>query len=648
MVKLQKSLTKPLDKLEKKKTKLPAPPLAGISKSNKKEKTITVLEKSSKSKKEKVAKTIVKDVEVVKPLKKEKKDKLNKVSQNPPSEPAKKKPTKVSADKGEQATKRPLILAPAESPKVPKIAAAKLEKKSKDKKKAKVQKKKDPKASPTHVEQTTPLTNLQKKKAAKRAYKKQQIKKRIENKSVKTKKAPVQRLFKAPEFDEAKFNAILNAENVKKIAKGLKTQVEKEVAEKKTAIFSDFQYFLNVACFKIPNVPKRMVKVNLKHSLVDKDDDVAIIVSDLQRGAKVDYDQTIQHYEDIFREAGIEGLTIIPFNKLRTECNTFETVRKFGNTYEYFLCDGRLVGHVSGFCGKVFQKPRTTFHSVRMDNQKNLKQEIEKSLRRTAYKQLDKGDLISIPIGNHKFTDDQLVENIMYVIEQLKNSYPGGLANIRGINLKINIAGTSSLPLFLSVAEPPAEAPYVVGPREQRTLKLKREANEVLSNFNLTKDGNLLKLSKPEVERKRKLKEMRAAVENETNTTEQNKDDKANGKQAVVPAKKAKTEKSVITSDKSDKSKSKDEEPKVEDQGDEDEDDSEAEQEDEDENESGEDEDVEEDDSGEEDDGDDDDDDDDEDGDDDEDDDEEDAGDDDKEEENPSGNEDDSDEDDDE
>ncbi|XP_036220302.2 ribosomal L1 domain-containing protein CG13096 [Bactrocera oleae] len=619
MVKLQKSLRKPLDIIEKKKTKLPAPPLAGISKSNKKEKAVTVLEKLPKSKKEKVAKTIIKDVEVVAPLKKEKAKKVNKVSKKFPSEPIKKKSEKVSEKKLEQASKRPLVLAPAESPKVPKLVTAKLKNKSKDKK-SKVQKKKDKKVNPDNVEQATPLTNLQKKKAAKRAYKKEQIKKRRENKSVKTKKAPIKRLFKAPPFDEDKFNAIVSADNVKKIAKGLKKQVEKEVSEKKTAIFSDFQYFLNVSCFKIPNVPKRIVKLNLKHSLVDKDDDVAIIVSDLQRGSKVDYEPTIQHYEDIFREAGIEGLTIIPFNKLRNECNTFETVRKFGNTYDYFLCDGRLVGHASGFCGKVFQKPRTTFHSVRMDNQKNLKREIEKSLRRTAYKQLEKGDLISIPIGNHKFTDDQLVENIMHVMEQLKNSYPGGLANIRGIYLKISIAGTSSLPLFLSVAEPPPETPYVVGPREQRTLKLKRETNEVLSNFNLTKEGNLLKLSKTDVERKRKLKEMRAVIDAEPNTTEENKHDKANGKQAVVPAKKAKTEKSVITSDKSDKSKSKDEEPKVEEQGDEDEDDSEAEQEDEEENDSGEDEDVEEDDSGDEEDGDDDDDDDDDDGEDDEDD----------------------------
>lgn len=261
MVKLQKSLTKPLDIMEKKKAKLPAPPLAGISKSNKKGKTIAVLEKSPKSKKEKAAKAIIKDSETVAPLKKGKKNKLNKVSKKVLSEPTKKKSVKVSEDKEEQVPKRPLVLAPIESPNVPKLSAAKLEKKSKDKKKSKVQKKNDKKVSPNNTEQTTPLTNLQKKKTAKRAYKKQQIKKKFENKSVKSKKASTKRLFKAPQFDEDKFNAIVNADNVKKIAKGLKTQVEKEVSEKKTAIFSDFQYFLNVSCFKIPNVPKRVVKL---------------------------------------------------------------------------------------------------------------------------------------------------------------------------------------------------------------------------------------------------------------------------------------------------------------------------------------------------------------------------------------------------
>ncbi|XP_036337645.1 ribosomal L1 domain-containing protein CG13096-like [Rhagoletis pomonella] len=351
MVKLQKSLTKPVDLVEKKKKKVIAPPLAGISKISKKDKPKHSVKNLPKAKKEKLLKTVVDDLGVVAPIKKEKKEKFNKDKKKASTEHTGVKPLKDSKKK-EKAKKRPLVLAPPESPAATKSAAAFPQEKP-QKKKAKGQKKNANKIAKPVKEQTTPLTSLEKKKSAKRAFRKEQLKKRRENKLNKTKKSHPKRLFKAPPFDESKFNAIVNADNIKKIAKGLKEQVKKEVAEKKTAIFSDFQYFLNVAAFKIPNVPKRMVKLNLKHSLVDKDDDVAIIVSDVQRGAKVDYEPTIQHYEDIFREAGIEGLTIVPFNKLRNECNTFETVRKFGNTYDYFLCDGRLVGHASGFCGKV-------------------------------------------------------------------------------------------------------------------------------------------------------------------------------------------------------------------------------------------------------------------------------------------------------
>lgn len=91
----------------------------------------------------------------------------------------------------------------------------------------------------------------------------------------------------------------------------------------------------------------------LKHSLIDKDDDVVIVVPDLKRGAKVEYEPTIQHYEDLFREAGVEGLKIVPLNQLKNEYSSFEAVRKFGNTYDYFICDGRLAAQVAGFTGKV-------------------------------------------------------------------------------------------------------------------------------------------------------------------------------------------------------------------------------------------------------------------------------------------------------
>lgn len=175
------------------------------------------------------------------------------------------------------------------------------------------------------------------------------------NKEPAKSKKPVELTFELKAFDEKRFHEIVNENNVTKVCAALKSVVSEEVEKKKnTSIFSDYRYVLQVCSYKIPSCPKRMVKLNLKHSLVGKDDDVALIVPDLQRGAKFDYDPTKQHYEDMLREAGVkQRLTVVPFNQLRNEMGSFEAKRKFLNSYDYLLCDGRLSGQATAFLGKV-------------------------------------------------------------------------------------------------------------------------------------------------------------------------------------------------------------------------------------------------------------------------------------------------------
>uniref|UniRef100_A0A1A9X2U8 Ribosomal L1 domain-containing protein n=1 Tax=Glossina brevipalpis TaxID=37001 RepID=A0A1A9X2U8_9MUSC len=337
-----------------------------------------------------------------------------------------------------------------------------------------------------------------------------------EGKQENGKNAKIQSKYHPAEFDEEKFNTIVNYTKTKRICKMLKTLVEKEVGQKKS-IFDDYRYLLNVTSYKIADCPKHMIKLNLKNSLVNvDDDDVIIIVPDLKRGG--DPELTIQHYEDVFNKMEIAGLKIMPFKQLRNEHATFESLRKMANTYDYFLCDGRIASHVSGFCGKLFQKSRTTFHTVRLNNPHAYKKEIERSLKRTAYRQLEKGNLISIPVGNHKFSSGKLTENILYIIEQLKKTFPGGLNNIRNMHLKIDIKGTSSLPLYINMASPPEDCPYVVGPWEQRMVKLKKKANDVLLKFSLRKTGRFVKLNKVQLKRKQKLKEARDNLSSESHS----------------------------------------------------------------------------------------------------------------------------------
>ncbi|XP_037711049.1 ribosomal L1 domain-containing protein CG13096 [Drosophila subpulchrella] len=475
-----------------------------------------------------------------------------------------KKPTEAAtpAKKAAAPAKKSVPAAPAAKKSVPAAAPAKKSQKPAAEAPKKTQKpaKEAPQAKPAKAQpaaqlqkKTKPVQKLSKpakapksKKPFNNKSKPGQAKgKAIKKEPVKAKK-PVELTFELKSFDEKRYQEIVSENNVTKVCQALKTLVSEEVAKKKTtSIFTDYRYVLQVCSYKIPSCPKRMVKLNLKHSLVGSDDDVALIVPDLQRGAKFDSDPTKQHYEDLLREAGVkQRFTIVPFNQLRNEMGSFEAKRKFLNSYDYLLCDGRLSGQATAFLGKKTQKPRNVLHPVRLskDNDK-LSQEVTRALSRTAFRQLAKGDLSAIPVGNHEHSPEQLAENILLVSKQLQQVYPGGLANIRSMYLRIDITGTSALPLYVSMCAPPADTPYVVGPREQRMLKLKKQANEVLSKFAMTKDADFIKLTRDQVKRKAELREEKAALlVADADAAAAPKDN--DGEDTAVPTKKARKDSS--------------------------------------------------------------------------------------------------------
>ncbi|KAH8281772.1 hypothetical protein KR054_002877 [Drosophila jambulina] len=598
MVKVQKPQPKSLTKSssiegvakkkgkQEKAKKLPEEVAVAVAASAKKLKNAGPKPVEAKAKKEQKKK----ELEKKQPAKAPKRPMILAPAQSPSPAPAstKKSKVKAAAPAKTEAVKRALILAPPESPVVPKKqgkskaavpAADKKEKSAKKvaeaeappaKKSAPAKKssqkpaaaeatKKSQKpeaavaASKKSQEPAKPAASLQKKaksvqkisKPAKAPKGKRSVNtaakgKPVQKEPLKTRK-PLELTFELKSFDEDRYKEIVSEANVTKISEALKSLVEGEVAKKKsTSIFTDYRYMLQVASYKIASCPKRVAKLALKHSLVSSDDDVAIIVPDLQRGAKFDFEPTRQHYEDLFREAGVEQrLTIVPFNQLRNEMGTFEAKRKFLNSYDYLLCDGRLSGQATAFLGKFTQKPRNVLHAVRLSVEPDqLAEEVTRALKRTAYRQLAKGDLTSIPVGNHQHSAEQLAENILLVSKQLQKHFPGGLANIRSLYLKIDIVGTSALPLYVSMCAPPADTPYVVGPREQRMLKLKKQANEVLSRFAMTKDAEFVKLTADQVKRKAELKKEKAALLAADAAAPKDND----GEDTAVPTKKARKE----------------------------------------------------------------------------------------------------------
>ncbi|EDW57640.2 ribosomal L1 domain-containing protein CG13096 [Drosophila virilis] len=536
MVKVQKPLPKSLKKktkddgVSKEKQKVNKGKLTSKAKQSA---AITVDAKNMKTilegKKSKAIEAKLKDVKLPQKSKPAKKPLVLAPPESPVAPKVAKKAVPAAAPKVTKTLKinkneKEPILKSVEKPKPKTQAAINKKSEKEDNKTAALTTRSSKKQPPLAKEPKVAQKKLGEKKKAKLTTKK--LSKAVGNKNVKEmgakkpiavkKKAQkdVELNYELNPFDEDKFHEIVSESNVHKVCSALMSQVAEEVKNHKAKpIFSDYRYMLQVCCYKIPSCPKRVAKLALKHSLVGAEDDVALIVTDLQRGARCDYEPTVQHYEDLLREHNVDQrLTVVPFNRLRNDMGTFEAKRKFLNSYDYLLCDGRISGQASAFLGKATQKPRNVLHAVRLSKVDQLSKEIARALCRTAYRQLRKGDLTTIPVGNHEHSGQELTENILFVIQQLQQQYPGGLANIRSMYLKIDIVGTTALPLYISMCAPPADTPYVVGPREQRMLKLKKQANEVLTKFALTKDVGFVKLTSDQVKRKAELREKRNAL----------------------------------------------------------------------------------------------------------------------------------------
>ncbi|XP_055382551.1 ribosomal L1 domain-containing protein CG13096-like [Condylostylus longicornis] len=432
------------------------------------------------------------------------------------------------------------------------------EKKSLEENNAKIDTKKSQKSSLEKMSKKSKDKNNPEKKKIKfgKVTKVKKVKDKNEKTKLKLSQSVGPSLAEAPKFDLENFNAILNEENIKKSVKALKKLVKKETEEMKNAIFKDYRYIINFCLFKIPSAPKRHVKLNIKNSLVGPDDDVLFIVKDLQRGLKVDYEPTVHHYEDILREKGIEGIkAIMPFNQLKKEYNSYEMKRKLANLYDYFICDGRIAGHIFGFLGNAFSsKQRCTIFSVRTENLNHLKKEIHVALHKTSFRQGSKGDNISIIVGNHNNSSEQVTENILEILKQLKEKLPGSYPNIRNVTLKVNIKGTSSVPLYINMGKPLKGTPYIIGLKEQKLNKMKEKAEGILNKFAITNDGHVQKLTPEEIEtRKRKLQENNEEKTKKSKKSKKAKSEKSkedlNGKSKDIKKKKGKVESEQNDSD---------------------------------------------------------------------------------------------------
>lgn len=279
---------------------------------------------------------------------------------------------------------------------------------------------------------------------------------------------------------------------------------EEQLRGKKELFEGEHQpVFLQVTCIRVPKTPRRQIRMLLPHPLLSPEDDVALFVCDLQRGRRKNPEPTVHRYEELLSKHKCSAVkTVIPLNQVRTEYDQYELKRSLVNSYDGFLVDGRIAGHMAHLLGKEFYKRRKLPIPIRM-NVKNLAREIDYALRKTSLSIHSFGDTHLMQVGNTGMKKEHLADNVMVACQQLNKNYPGGWENVRAVRIKT--PKSPSIPIYVTLKNKNLVQTPVVQPRRPkayRTLEGELTTLEKDSNVLVSPEGTVtLKLT-----RKRKRK----------------------------------------------------------------------------------------------------------------------------------------------
>nr|XP_031831761.1 ribosomal L1 domain-containing protein 1-like [Nomia melanderi] len=262
--------------------------------------------------------------------------------------------------------------------------------------------------------------------------------------------------------------------------------LNEEQLKNKNALFEGESHpiFMQVTCIRVPKTPRRHMRILLPYSIVSEDDEIALFVGDLQRGRRQDNEITVEHYEELLHKHGCTNIKIISMNQVKTEYDQYELKRKLVGSYDHFLVDGKIAGHLSHLLGREFYKKRKLPASIRLKS-KDLKHEIEYALKKTCMQLHSCGDTHIVQIGHTSMKKEEILENVLATCIGLSKNYPGGWINIRSIRLKT--AKSLAIPIYTSLRNKNSvKIPVVQAKRPKAYRDVTDELSTVTNNVTVT------------------------------------------------------------------------------------------------------------------------------------------------------------------
>merc|ERR1740139_1571327 len=207
---------------------------------------------------------------------------------------------------------------------------------------------------------------------------------------------------------------------------------------------------LQISGIKLPRVnDSQIIKIRLPHTPLPQSRDVCLIVKDLEKGIKADHEATVQHFQSLLADKGIDQITqVISLRELKVEYKQFEAKTQLCHRFDLFLADARIIRLLPQFLGKPFYKRKKLPLQIDL-NSKDLKAEVDKALMTVTLPLKHTGSCSSVSVGYSTLAKDQLIDNTLAVLKAVVDKFPGGWANVRSVYAKSQ--STPSLPLYVTL-----------------------------------------------------------------------------------------------------------------------------------------------------------------------------------------------------
>ncbi|XP_013069710.2 ribosomal L1 domain-containing protein 1-like isoform X1 [Biomphalaria glabrata] len=224
-----------------------------------------------------------------------------------------------------------------------------------------------------------------------------------------------------------------------------------EKTEKKDTLLEKVDVVQMQICLKKIPSNNKTIKLKLPHSIYHPDLDVCLFVKDLDVKDR-EYEKTVNHFRDLFRQKGINCVTaIIPLKSLKTEYKPFEAKKNLSNAYDLYLADVRVIRLLPKLLGKHFYGRKKNPVQVNL-LAKDLVKEIETAIGSSSCVITSKGASSIATVGHVKMSPGQVTENVVAASEQISQEVAGGANNIKQLNLKTKTS--LSIPIYIAEGGP--------------------------------------------------------------------------------------------------------------------------------------------------------------------------------------------------